>query len=348
MTFHYNRTRQFCLVLFTLAALFIHSSDETEVRTLPNIACQPLLAYVDVDPDYLFDPYVVKLHRCSGKQDSSKNKGCVARTTSNVTFQVDDFSGTGEVVLVTLQNHTSCHEQCKHNSSVCNENEVWDPRDCSCRCNVKEPQQCEDGFRWDPFRCSCVCPQHGRPLQCNKFKIFSEDTCACICDPKISRSCTKTGLYLDPDTCICTPPFTGAQQSRDCAHVSTNMILIIVSFVEAFLIIAAYVMCRRYCGHRDVKRCCKEKEKLDLELHEQGQSADKYPIGTPTIETHPGLSVLHVTKQHTNNNKLYGGKTNSPSCDALLNEQSTAEYLNGGGSNSAYDWRQSLLSSVKV
>ena len=345
---HHNLKIKFCLLWFTLTV--IDCSGQTNVTYLHNIDCQPLLSFVDVDPNYLFDPYVVRLYRCGGKQKyGSRNKVCVAKTTSKVTFHVDDFSGTGKAVTTTLVNHTSCQEECKYDRSICNENQVWDPSDCSCRCNVVGPQECEEGFRWDPFRCSCVCPPQSPLQQCNQHRVFSEDTCSCMCEPKMSRKCTNAGLFFDPETCLCTvtPPNTGAQESRDCTHTSAKMTLIVVSFGEAFLILAAYVMWRKYCGHRDAKRCCKKKENMSLELQDPNLSADRFIVDTPTIDAHPGLTVVYTPKQH-NNNKLYGGKHNSPSCDALLSEQNTEYTSNGGGQANAHEWRQSFGSTVKV
>ncbi|XP_066927879.1 uncharacterized protein [Clytia hemisphaerica] len=344
-----------------LSTLILYTQAQTQPRSQPEYhsACAPVLSYVETNPDHKFEPLVVKLHRCVGKnRGSSSRKECVPETMENVTFYVDDYSGRFPPPTAILSNHTSCKEKCRLNSSVCNENQSWDQFDCSCTCAVQSPPKCEDPLYWDSRHCACVCPKQGRPKQCNKFKYFSEDSCGCICEPKRERKCRRQGQFLDPDTCYCTqyPPYVEAQEAFDCSHegVISKVGLVLLIIFEAFAIVIAFVMYRKYCASRAPCNRPKHYQHADDTLPDDrsldGNEHDKYSIDTPTIGLQSGQIALKHRTQNTNNNKLYinnggAGKTSSSSYDVLIKEQST-EYLHD--QTEPYDWRQSYKDMVKV
>lgn len=352
------------VAVFATAMVTPIRGQQTSNRVDTHEYCAPVVSYVEVDPEYKLEPLVVKLHRCVGKnRGTSRNKVCVAKTTSNVTFHVDDFTG----VLKTnvISNHTSCVERCRYNASICNANQTWENMDCTCQCKFRTPQMCDEGFRWDRYRCACVCPTHGRPMQCGDFKTFSEETCGCVCEAKRARRCRKKGMYIDPDTCFCTsnPPYTGAQEAQDCAHhtgVISKVGLILLCISEAILFVIGYVMYRKYC--KDQEMFCNFKRKTESVYGGDGgdnlprhmlihntPNAEKRSLHTPTIELPPpsvvtnsardrGVYGRQPNKSHSsgsisNNNRLYGGGSkaavigSSSSCDALLREEQSTDYL---------------------
>lgn len=338
---------------------------QTSSKYATHESCEPVVSYVEVDPEYKLEPLVVKLHRCVGKnRGTSRKKVCVARTTTNVTFHVDDFTGVLKTNIIS--NHTSCVERCRYNASVCNANQTWESIDCSCRCKFRTPQMCDEGFRWDRHRCACVCPTHGRPVQCGDFKTFSGETCGCVCEAKRARQCRKKGMYIDPDTCFCTanPPYTGAQEAQDCSHhtgVISKVGLILLCISEATIFVIGYVMYRKHCKDREM--CYRIKRKPEAGYGGDGSgdtlprhmlihntpNAEKRSLHTPTIELSPPSMVTssarhedvygrqpkksHSSGNISNNNRLYGGGGkgaligSSSSCDALLRDDQSADYL---------------------
>ena len=363
-----------CFLLFSIAIVVMVTSIRGQ-KVESHDYCAPVITYVEADPEYKFEPLVVKLHRCAGKnKGTSRNKACVARTTENVTYRVDDFTGVPRTSVIA--NHTSCMEQCRYDSSICNVNQTWDTFDCTCQCKFKTPQKCEEGFRWDSYQCACICPTRRRPAQCDNFKTFSEEACGCVCEAKRFRRCRKKGMYTDPETCYCTtnPPYTGAQEAQDCSHtgVISKVGLILLCISEAILFVIGYVMYRKYC--RDRKMCLiKKKTDSDFDnddttlprhtLIHNTPNADKRSLHTPTIELptsagnqNGGTRHHHTKSSSSNNNKLYVGvgkvAGSSLSYDALLKEQST-EYLHDTDHERSLEeerdeWRRSYKDMVNV
>lgn len=301
--------------------------------------CQPKVQYLEVHPDYRYAPYIVALHRCTGKNTPSPNTECVARTYKNVTFFVQDLGKPNTLPVVSLENHTSCYEQCRYDSSICNKYQTWQPSDCKCRCNVVGKQECPEGLFWDSLHCGCRCPKKKENVNCGKYRVFSEELCGCVCKPKREGRCSKKQMFVDPATCACVPKqvTTGAQEAGDCSEVKgiiSKAGVSVVAVAEAVLIIGGYIIWRKYLSRKGL---CKQGTKEPSPYSDI--TIDRYSTDTPTIEVNPGLSVVY-TKKYNNN------KTSSSSYDALLKERSAENLYDE--SSETIDWREECRSMTKV
>ena len=110
---------------------------------------------VIVDNEYMTYPYSIKINRCNGNCNNTKNPYsivCVPDITKNVTLKILD--------LMTLANKTKqtiIHESCKCISRldpiVCSNKLKWNKNKCRCECLINK--ECNNKF-WNPSsNCEC-------------------------------------------------------------------------------------------------------------------------------------------------------------------------------------------------
>ena len=121
---------------------------------MPNEDCRPRPTLIAIgSPSFLFFPYYVTLHRCSGSIGyiSPVAKTCVPDTTQVVRIRVNNLIRGGKQVL-TKNNHTSCKPECTDKKEMCDEElEEWNEATCSCECKYPSgpPVPCPARFKYD-------------------------------------------------------------------------------------------------------------------------------------------------------------------------------------------------------
>ena len=93
--------------------------------------------------------------------------------------------------------HESCKCVCKLNSSVCNNEQIWNSDTCRCDCNENFAGiiNCTKGYTWNPSICE---------FQCDKW--------------------CKPGQYLDYKNCICKNKLIG-RVTEECTSVINETIM---------------------------------------------------------------------------------------------------------------------------
>ena len=78
--------------------------------------------------------------------------------------------------------HESCKCICNLNSSLCNNNQIWNDDTCRCDCNEDFAGiiNCAKGYTWNPSTCECQCDMWCKPSQYLDHKT-------CVCKNKLIR-----------------------------------------------------------------------------------------------------------------------------------------------------------------
>ncbi|XP_057311795.1 uncharacterized protein LOC130649524 [Hydractinia symbiolongicarpus] len=286
--------------LFSFGALVIvlnvsHAQSVGSVHNLPNVYCNTYPYYVQVDANHQFDPRVVDLFRCHGKNDAMHrpNIKCVAKTTSKVTISVMRLRD-GNWQNHILVNHTSCHEVCALDATSCSDYQTYDKSACQCRCHQKSPpSDCVSPFTWDSLSCDCVCPHTEHNYKCESKKVFNRDYCGCMCKPNRRRKCERLGMYLDGNSCLCvnnsTGPVSGATKSdQDCLHQKAKIITALVLVFEAIAILVAFYLYNRY--YELLRKFCGCHQRASINFNDGNPETRKDDAETPTISVKPELS----------------------------------------------------------
>ena len=222
---------------------------------MKNVECGPHLDHVETDPDYRYEPYFVKMHRCHGKDPvlNPRNEKCVPKRlggTANVSVYV--LNQLNKLITISVLNHTSCVQECVISQDNCSPYEHFSPRVCDCRCNYTSSQDgrsnCEAPFVWQQSACNCMCPVDESRVTCMQRKVFSKEECGCTCKAKFYARCAKRKQIVDQDTCHCIEPseLVGKSQSG-CEGGVNGAMLAVVILVEAFVIVFCYYFFYAYC-----------------------------------------------------------------------------------------------------
>ena len=126
---------------------------------LDEVECGSYVDYVAIDPPYSrYKPYYVKLHRCHGANKSPRRYACLPTKIEKIQIPAVNLL-THEFENITVKNYTQCKEFCKLTKSNCTDFEVYDERECTCKCNYSGTQAtnlCVAPFHWSRSRCRCV------------------------------------------------------------------------------------------------------------------------------------------------------------------------------------------------
>ena len=137
-----------------------------------NQKCMPRPKILHVNEgvgEALFYPYNLLVNKCNGSCVTINNpmaKLCVPNVIKRVNMQVYNFlmrlNETRNVLL-----HESCKCICKLNSSVSNNNHIWNDDTCRCDCNkdFSGVINCAKGYTWNPSTCECQCDMWRKPGQ---------------------------------------------------------------------------------------------------------------------------------------------------------------------------------------
>ena len=169
------------LIGLTISLFNIIKTKALECVSVVNQKCMPRPKILDVIEgvgETLFYQCFVLVNKCIGSCNTFNNpmtKLCVPGIVKRVNMQVYNFlmrlNETRNVLW-----HESCKCKCKLNSSVCNNEQIWNDDTCRCHCNEDFAGiiNCSKGYMWNPCTFKC---------QCNNW-----------CEP---------GQYLDHKNCIC-------------------------------------------------------------------------------------------------------------------------------------------------
>lgn len=125
---------------------------------LQNVGCgRPHETVVALDPNHIYFPFFVKLHRCVGLGHIHpfSFRHCVPESSGYEELNIEvytkesDFKNT---TTIKVQNHTSCVHECVAKAIDCHSSvEDWDEDDCTCQCRYPNgpPKElgCKAGFR---------------------------------------------------------------------------------------------------------------------------------------------------------------------------------------------------------
>ena len=150
------------LINLTISLFSILKVRALECVSVVNQKCMPRPKIFDVNEgvgEALFYPYNVLVNKCSGSCNTLDNpiaKLCVPNIIKRINMKVYNFlmrlNETRNVLW-----HESCKCVCKLNSSVCNNDIVWNSDTCRCDCNEDFAGiiSCDKGYTWNPSTYKC-------------------------------------------------------------------------------------------------------------------------------------------------------------------------------------------------
>ena len=152
-----------------------------ECVSVVNQKCMPRRKILNVNEaigEALFYPYNVQVNKCSGSCDTLDNpieKLCVPNVMKELNMKFYNFL----TILNETRNvlwHESCKCVCKLNSSVCNNNQIWNDDTCRCDCNQDFAGMinCAKGYTWNPSTCECQCD-----MWCKSGQYLDHKNCVC-------------------------------------------------------------------------------------------------------------------------------------------------------------------------
>ena len=228
-------------IIGLLISLFgIIKTKALECVSVVNQKCMPRPKILDVNEgvgEALFYPYNLLVNKCSRSCNP-----CVPNVIKRVNMQVYNFLTTLSESRNVLW-YESCKCECKLNSSVCNNKQIWNSDTCRCDCNEDFTGiiNCAKGCTWNPSTCECQCDTWCKPQQ-----------------------------YLDHKNCVCTNKLIG-RVIEECTSVinetminnkdnitnnnNTYLILFIVFLIGfiMFLIGFIYYYCRNNANKRKLR-----------------------------------------------------------------------------------------------
>ena len=172
------------LINLTISLFSIIKTRALECVSVINRKCMPRPKILDVNEgvgEALFYLYVL-VNKCSGSCDTindSMARLCVPNIIKRVNMKVYNFlmrlNETRNILW-----HESCRCECKLNSAVCNNKQIWNSDTCRCDCNEDFASiiNCTKGYMWNPSTCECQCDMWCKPGQYSGHKN-------CICKNKL-------------------------------------------------------------------------------------------------------------------------------------------------------------------
>ena len=211
-----------------------------------NQKCLPRPKILNVNEgvgEALFYPYNVFVNKCSGSCDTINNpmaKLCVPNVIKRVNMQVYNFlmrlNETRNVLL-----HESCKCICKLNSSVCNNNQIWNDDTCRCDCNEDFTGMinCAKGYTWNPSTCECQCDMWCKPGQYLDHKN-------CICKNKLIGRVIEECTSVINETMKNNKDNITNNNNSNNNNNNTYLILFIVFLIRFIIFLIGFIdYCRR-------------------------------------------------------------------------------------------------------
>ncbi|GLV35215.1 cramped [Carabus blaptoides fortunei] len=153
--------------------------------------CMPILKEIELknssDPSYFYYPSCTRIERCGGCCSHSL-LSCQPAGTEIVTFQVivSQYTGGTKLTLkgkelIQVEKHTKCNCECVVKQEDCNSFQEYRKNECRCVClNLDERRKCEKNNTtqlWDPRDCTCKCRETS---ECSTGLFFDNTKCACV------------------------------------------------------------------------------------------------------------------------------------------------------------------------
>ncbi|PSN42628.1 hypothetical protein C0J52_08681 [Blattella germanica] len=153
-----------------------------------NVKCKPHDVIIPINTGevgYIYEPTHVSVKKCSGT--CKDNTSCVKDETKITKISVRKLhpdSGGSECGLVEVEEDVSCQCSCTVTENDCNENQMYLPDYCMCKCMKDKDmtEECEKSQRlWDPARCDCFCKDEDTAKQrCSSMQYFNRMKCKCM------------------------------------------------------------------------------------------------------------------------------------------------------------------------
>ena len=190
----------------------------------------------------LFYPYNVLVNKCSGSCDTTNNpmaKLCVPNVIKRSNMQVYNFL----MILNETPNvlwHEICKCECRLNSSVCNNKQIWNGDTCRCDCNEDFAGiiNCTKGFTWNPSTCECQCDMWCKPGQYLDHKN-------CICKNKL------IGRVIEECTSAINETIINNKNNKNNKNNNTYLILFIVFLIGFVMFLIGFIY---YCQRSNFDR----------------------------------------------------------------------------------------------
>ena len=182
----YNKVKFFrtykMKIISLLVSLFgIIKTKALECVSVVNQKCMPRPKILDVNEgvdEALFYPYNVLVNKCSGSCNTLDNpmvKLCIPNVIKRVNMQVYKF-----LMRLNETRNLLWHESfkcvCKLNSSVYNNQQIWNSDTCRCDCNEDFAGiiSCAKRYTWNPSTCECQCD-----MWCKPGQYLDQKNCVC-------------------------------------------------------------------------------------------------------------------------------------------------------------------------
>ena len=190
------------LINLTISLFSIITTRALECVSVINQKCMPRPKVLDVNEgvgEALFYSYNVLVNKCSGSRDTLDNpmaKTCVPNIIKRINMKVYNFlmrlNETRNVLW-----HETCKYECKLNSSVCNNKQIWNSDTCRYDCNEDFAGiiSWDKRYTWNPSTCECQCDMWCKPRQYLDHKN-------CICKNKLIGRLIKECTSVINETMI--------------------------------------------------------------------------------------------------------------------------------------------------
>ena len=219
--------------------------------TIPvGVHCDTYINYVKTSDHFIYHPYIVKLHRCAGRDIGHNNYGCIPKTSQDVNLKVTDIMERNYVEIF-LKNVTSCEEVCLLNQSSCNQYQQLNNDVCQCKCKqVKSPPTCQPPFQWEKSLCDCICPIDAKTYICEKKKMFDRELCKCVCKKKFLKRCDKNNKMINPESCHCVDTPDVGKSGYSCFDGGVSKVAVCIIVIGEFVVIVIFFFLYKvYCDN---------------------------------------------------------------------------------------------------
>ncbi|KAL7637459.1 UNVERIFIED_CONTAM: hypothetical protein RMT77_012187 [Armadillidium vulgare] len=155
-------------------------------KLLKKSMCRTLKVMVPVKGPYEdedFYPCMIPVSRCSGCC-LSRLEECVPSKTRIRKFDVirhccvlrSSHLTNQSTFRAKIEEHIKCECRCKVKASDCGPGQIYEEKNCLCKCPAGSHTTCPQTKRWSERDCKCICIKE---RDCSTGMSFNHDTCLC-------------------------------------------------------------------------------------------------------------------------------------------------------------------------
>ena len=179
-------------MFFEGLAILLNFANALDCISMKNQECKLRPEIININSNNpMFDPFSVKINRCSGNCNNIKDpyaKICVPDIVKNLNVKAFNLmSRTNETRSIKW--HKSCKCICRLNGTICNNKQRWNKDKCRCDCKkLIDKGVCNKRYIWNPSNCEC---EYDKSCNIGQYLDYSDWKCKKkLIDPVIEE-CTE-------------------------------------------------------------------------------------------------------------------------------------------------------------